>query len=604
MSLPISFLNIDKIGNQSSNLIQNELHELPYGMMVIKPSYCAYYTVSMNLIGIDDSNNEHPLTRGTHYKCTDIFTELTANTGKEICGSILLSSIVNYTKFKLSYQAYGGFNNPSIRNIYQSLGDLFTEGVVDYADIRNKPKRFNPTPHHLHDWLDIYGLEFIVDQVNLVTEAITNSPNLLDLQIGKRISDLFNAYYNINQTFVDSNHLTAILNPHVVTKDQIGLTDVSNLECVTDYTSTSLTDNFLNDNRLRYINSYSVTSFINEFGNLNKAIYIGGTSTYSNNINSTATVASNNANTAINNMNLTASQNGSAYILNKLNILEPALTTDMNYVKSFKNKYWNKEVTIILNGILNHKYNLDGIVLNIPSKIDNLVSWIDFSDSNTLLVDNLNYITSVTDKATVRTFTNNTGIRQPRLTAISNNNSNQINKNSIARFFNNSKLNLTSGDPIILGKEFTYIALVNTVAGSGILMHNSASDKKIWVNNTTKRGISIDNMLDTTDNISNDNVSVLNILAVNTDNTNSYYTNNISNNTFNNLQTFTITTPLAFDTIGVNTTTITQEVYIAEILIYDRKLATCELNSICKYLNKKWSNTQFSTNIDYIETQL
>lgn len=611
MTNPIKmFLPVDKTGLASTNMVIDEEHSLPETGKILKLNYTAYYTNSIVVIGIDESNVEHPLTKSIDYKCTEHLDGLSRAVGKEICGSLLISDGISYRDFKVTYQAYGG--NTFINN-YELIHKVFNEpnkSLVKYADILDRPKAYNPS-YHQHDALDIYGLEYVVKEINYINYTINNMPKLHQYNLGNRIEALFDKYPIITtDVHVDKDHLSEHLNIHQLTKDQIGLGIVENYGLLTAYSTGangSYYLDYVNTATVNYVSNSSTVKFINESLSIKHDEYFGLTSFY-NIVKANVDDCNNRADTLLSNVNslqtpITTLNNITTDTVNKE-------TSIYNSLKKYKHVKWNYELSQVVNFILLDKFTKTGGFISVPSKFDNLYLWLDLADSSTITTDTAtnNKVLLIKDKSiNGRHFIAGTDT-SPRL--ISNNNAiaNNINRNFTCLFESGKslKLDLTYAN-ISLNNEYTVIALVKNYTSHIELLNNGSNT--ISINNGSAVKINTGNMTMVSDiqNIPNNNTSIIN-LSVSLYNTNESWlsiSNKVNNSSLgiNNISSI-ISGIFNVNEIG-NRLQTDQNFELAELIVYNRQLSTSELSVINKYLSMKWaSSTDFPIRLDIIENNI
>lgn len=168
------YLELDRTGQSSNNLVQWEQHILPNtNVKLIIPRYGAFYSESVQVYWVDTANNQNVLlAKGVDYLPTEMLHKVTAGVGKEVCTVLLLLNTDNKQDFLITYQALGGHNQINKDNLFNILNQIENPNTpIQYKDILNKPDGFQPA-EHLHDALDLYGLEYIRDGINRLDTAI------------------------------------------------------------------------------------------------------------------------------------------------------------------------------------------------------------------------------------------------------------------------------------------------------------------------------------------------------------------------------------------------------------------------------------------------
>lgn len=174
-TIPNFYLEFDTTGAASSNLILNEAHTTNRAdsVRLIMPRFGAFYSDTLIVYKVDEITQEKTLLqKGVHYVASEMLHKTTARVGKSICTVILIRSSVNGKGFQITYQALGGHDQVNRDLLLDTLNELLAgDSTIEWDDVPNKPKEFTPAPH-LHDALDLYGLEYITGSLDGVKYAI------------------------------------------------------------------------------------------------------------------------------------------------------------------------------------------------------------------------------------------------------------------------------------------------------------------------------------------------------------------------------------------------------------------------------------------------
>lgn len=211
MVAPIFRYPLDITGINVDNFVSSEPHILPVlNIRSVSPTYGAYYTSSLV---VTDTQNSKRLIRGIHYVCVELLEAVTLLYGQEICYLILITDPTVSSKISVDYQALGGPYTRSADAIINLYNQFNNDGrPVNWPDILNKPDRFNPT-EHLHDIGDVYGFEYLVNELERVRQAIllADAPvfeqvlDYIDRQIKQLVDIIINkvneasALYDVNR---------------------------------------------------------------------------------------------------------------------------------------------------------------------------------------------------------------------------------------------------------------------------------------------------------------------------------------------------------------------------------------------------------------------
>lgn len=196
MSTPQTlYLEFDKTGILSGNFIELEQHSTPSTTnRLIIPKYGAFYRNSLRVYSVNDSNQTYELVKDVDYIATEILHKATAIVGQEISTVILVTEPAIRNNFTITYQALGGSDQIHREKLLALLDIIQTPtGTVDFKDIQAKPNGYYPSAH-LHDSIDIYGLEYVRDAIGRLDTAIAitdlQTHNALIKRIDERKSDI------------------------------------------------------------------------------------------------------------------------------------------------------------------------------------------------------------------------------------------------------------------------------------------------------------------------------------------------------------------------------------------------------------------------------
>lgn len=229
MPIPVIRYQLDPTGLNSDNYVAAEPHVLAnVPLRAVIPTYGAFYTESLKVY---DAATTRLLVRGTDYVCTELASDPSGLYGKEICYIILITNSAVSSNVTLNYQVLGGLYGRSTEAIL-GIYNLIINGnsSASWNGILNKPSEFNPAAH-LHDINDVYGFEYVVNALERVRSAILIGSTPEFQNILKYIDDQVVIMRNSVSASQNANDNHALLktNPHVVTKAQVGLSNVANL---------------------------------------------------------------------------------------------------------------------------------------------------------------------------------------------------------------------------------------------------------------------------------------------------------------------------------------------------------------------------------------
>lgn len=169
MPSPIYRYDLDPTGLSADNRVAREPIVLAnYPVRVFVPAYGAFFGASMAIT--DTATGQRLL--ATQYYLSQSAQTATLKYGQGIYYCVVVTDSNVSSNLSIDYQALGGewsYSNSALANQLQLvLGDA---RAVNWSEVVNKPPRFNPGAH-LHDSGDIFGMEYLVDAVFSIRDAI------------------------------------------------------------------------------------------------------------------------------------------------------------------------------------------------------------------------------------------------------------------------------------------------------------------------------------------------------------------------------------------------------------------------------------------------
>lgn len=210
-TLPNFYLEFDSSGASSANLVSNESHVLTSNRdtKLIIPKYGAFYSESLRVYSVDPTTQAlTELNKDEHFIATEMLHKVTRLVGKSVCTVILILPSVAGNQFEIRYQALGGHDQYNREILLSNINSLTIDnGAIDWSDIANKPKEYPPAPH-LQDALDLYGLEYVTDQLDQIKYAINTGDEAIHDSIIAHLESekdgFFNKYNSEVYTRVDT----------------------------------------------------------------------------------------------------------------------------------------------------------------------------------------------------------------------------------------------------------------------------------------------------------------------------------------------------------------------------------------------------------------
>lgn len=178
LTLPRLLLELDETASNPQNLIELEEHETTLEPeRLIRLRFGAFFRKDFALVAVGSEDQDLPLTYGTHYRFVEFYPRTTQACGNEVWGAVLVTDNTLPNKIRATYRAYGGPTQGDFLAFAQAVKDTPKAGsIVAYRDILMRPRGM-PPKHHLHDALDLFGLEYVRDSVRELAQAIHDTPN-------------------------------------------------------------------------------------------------------------------------------------------------------------------------------------------------------------------------------------------------------------------------------------------------------------------------------------------------------------------------------------------------------------------------------------------
>ena len=161
---------LDITGGATTNLISNEVADVPKTGKIIVPSATPFFTESLTIM---DVTSNSPLTPNVDYKVIHLVNDLVELTGKSVCLAIALMTNDRVTKLSLTYQTIGGEYSVNYDNIVAMVKSVTAEEKddINFDNIYNMPSSFLPT-RTLLNANDVVGQGQLVDALNSIADAI------------------------------------------------------------------------------------------------------------------------------------------------------------------------------------------------------------------------------------------------------------------------------------------------------------------------------------------------------------------------------------------------------------------------------------------------
>ncbi|AQT28062.1 minor tail protein [Vibrio phage pVa-21] len=235
MALKKFIYPLDLRGDRESNRVE-ENHTLgtqQYRAFALKNG--PFYTKDL---AVRERNSGKLLKRGDDYECVFFYEDLTALTpGKEICGVIVVHNTAVSTDVTVSANIVGGPFAQSAQAIQDAIDALEINNKNTYwQNVIDKPDLFQPTPH-MHDFGDIFGLEFLIDVLGHIRDTLMIGDNAQFEQVRARIDALESTLRTLHQ-----EHLDDLNNPHQVSAEQVNCYDKERIDQIVQVLNVALGD--------------------------------------------------------------------------------------------------------------------------------------------------------------------------------------------------------------------------------------------------------------------------------------------------------------------------------------------------------------------------
>jgi hypothetical protein len=204
----------DATGILLTNKIVDEQHAVNENnfrdFYFIVPKFAPFFADNLKIIHTYQGVSK-TLIENLDYYCALMMVGATRAIGKAVYGAVTLNNLNTSGVLSFTYNTIGGDWNIDQQYVVQQIAEkAYNPRTVSWEHIVAAPTVFPPIPH-AWDLVDLVGEKEVVDSLNGIEQAIVNG----------------------SQTLA-ATHLSNFLNPHQVTKDQIGLGNLGNWARATD----------------------------------------------------------------------------------------------------------------------------------------------------------------------------------------------------------------------------------------------------------------------------------------------------------------------------------------------------------------------------------
>lgn len=221
----------DTTGLLPSHLFIGELQKVVGGYTVlIRPNYGSFFKESFILYSVASPTSRTRLIEGTDFVFAHLDTDATALTGKEVYNAAIVTNTLLPSLYQIDYQAFGGDSNFNLAQIGEAVR-LSKIGIAsDYSYVVNAPERFTPE-EHTQDIADVYGFDtFSVFMDGIKDACVFNKNGNSNKLLTDRIAAFGKATKNAKLAVAAGvrEHLDLIAFYHNYTKADLNLGNVSN----------------------------------------------------------------------------------------------------------------------------------------------------------------------------------------------------------------------------------------------------------------------------------------------------------------------------------------------------------------------------------------
>lgn len=226
----LTYLPLDLKGNKPSNRIIGEQRTLVKVAnrpnRVLLPRLGAFYANSVLRL----QANGQVLVPGRDYTSTYLYSDLSKLTTLPVYALIVVTNPEVSDTVVLDYQAVGGAFGLDVDELSVLLEAVRGDDLrVNYEDIINRPKAFNPAEHMDHYW-QLYGAENTITVIHRTSQLVTtrDTSQLANMQEYAETYRDMAAAKVAEQRDLFNIHLADHNNPHDDDKVDVGLSHLHN----------------------------------------------------------------------------------------------------------------------------------------------------------------------------------------------------------------------------------------------------------------------------------------------------------------------------------------------------------------------------------------
>lgn len=235
---PIVQYPLDLTGTHESNLVVDEVRDVTSNnARAFIPSAGPFYTESFVIYNDESGELLKPV---DDYVLAQPFSQASLRTGKDVQCAVVLKVATPIT-VRFSYQVVGGEYSWNLQALADMIEELdLDERPIKWGAILGRPQAYPAAPH-IHDIGDTFGWEYVVWQLERITNAIMigdeASHDELRQQLAAMLVPLQEAIAALDDDL--DEHVSDTSNPHQTTKAQVGLGNVQNYGIATTAEATT-----------------------------------------------------------------------------------------------------------------------------------------------------------------------------------------------------------------------------------------------------------------------------------------------------------------------------------------------------------------------------
>ncbi len=224
---PIIQYPLDLTGTSPTNHVVGETREiLTNDKRVFIPLAGPFYADSFSIINVDTGL---PLRPVDDYVLAQPFTQASLRSGKDVQSAIVLR-VDAPVSVQYDYRVVGGEYSWNLEALQDLIAQLdLDDRAIKWGSVLGRPTAYPAAPH-LHDIGDTFGWEYVVWQLERISQAILIGDEASHEEIRQQIRIIEEQILALIEA-LDNRlvvHVNNKDNPHATTKAQVGLGNVDN----------------------------------------------------------------------------------------------------------------------------------------------------------------------------------------------------------------------------------------------------------------------------------------------------------------------------------------------------------------------------------------